>query len=224
MTEEVWSIKDYKERDGGLRVEYAPTFVTLSREEGEADMRRLVNAVGNEGCWLFDAETERWYNITAASRGHIAKTIGGNLSEFGRNLTHYHFHPRRTYQKGLSLIRRSVRDPKRLEMRIGEFGAIIASAVPSDLDMPSYVTTKKLSTDCDIDFRIGTPFGRAGVTFNEGANLDSVVSVYQSATGAAACISLGSVHTTQESFLNAVVKDVNTKLAGILSLELKPYE
>jgi len=170
-------------------------YLERSREDGEKDLERIVDNADDEGCWLFDADNSRWYNLV---KGHLKTGVeyeelpwgceniflgkaGKNVLELG-NCTHYHTHQAnaREYSKQLLLNRQLNKNLSEKDKRIIDCNTNIAISIPSEKDILTYACILTISPNLNIDFRIASPHGMIKVKFkNEATNVNEAALAYE---------------------------------------------
>ena len=172
-----------------------PYYLERSREDGETDLERIVDKADDEGCWLFDADNSRWYNLvkghfkTGVEYGELSwgcenislRKAGKNVLELGK-CTHYHTHQAnvREYLKHLELNKKIDNKLSEKDKRVIDCSTNVTISIPSVTDIFCYsVILTKIPT-LNIDFRIASPHGMIKVKFkNEATNVNEAALAYE---------------------------------------------
>ena len=136
-----------------------PYFMGRDLESGEKDLERLVDSGKVEGAWIFNSDNSIWFNIGYRTAPNRMSCYGLDLEKMNINsATHYHTHPK------IAGKRRPITN-RTLDVRFDPKIESVGRAIPSPLDIESYIDIVRYNPKCDIDFRIASSEGIITVDF-----------------------------------------------------------
>ena len=206
-------------------------FIERSRQDGEADLERLVDAVEQEGCWLFTPNTSRWYNISTGQwdeygnknmlikkRASIAIPI---VSQMGGIATLYHTHPRNLYYQAQKAFTNGTDNaPKVIPedyMKCQE----IQTSFPSSGDMSGFMNFLRLNQDSHIDFRLVSPQGSMQIKFYDGYNPEQVLYQYTLSNNVGKVVDNALKYQETRDAISKMIERINYGLDGKCEFSMK---
>ena len=167
----------YKKAKGPLFISDKPYKIHKNKEAGESDLERLALEEEKEGAWLFSEDNQTWYNLRRGSwmdkdmLEGVMMASSSQLRLFGRYLTIYHTHTLPTIKKNFDMKLNDSRSPLSDALlyakRTGDMRALywFQSLAVSTEDVEADLTNLTNNPDCNLDFRIITPFGRVDMNY-----------------------------------------------------------
>jgi len=214
-----------------------PYFMIRNQNAGELDLEKLAINAKFEGVWIFSHDRSMWLNL-----GHITKTLrygkqdvveasvahhDYNLIQWGRKLTHYHIHPKFAEE---DIFKQLINTPRAQELKsnpsmyretVGFARNLAAKQVstPSIEDIKAYTYLIRANSDCQIDFKIASPYGMLSVEFSGHAHLHEAVEMYSRIhqTG----LQKYQLGENKLESINKMLHDINHGMRGLFRVSMK---
>ncbi len=169
-------------KNTSLYINCKPYSVRRIRKDGEQDLVRLAHEIPYEGSWFYTPQDSRWYHISedhTEEFGEHGKFRFSSIQRFGslkisgKEIVHYHTHPKRAVEHVASWAGSELEKMERVDAKvIKDFltaTMYLYMAFPSDGDVEAYVDWSQSLQKQGVTFlgKIASPIGTTTIAIKD---------------------------------------------------------